>query len=437
MLEFSGNVVDIVSYRKMWEKNVRPTVVYLHNPFCKTETNCGYCMHKGCPKNNHTEEEVQKFYFDYMPHLFKQYDSILKNQKIEMVDFGGGTPNYLPAEDFDKYLNSMPEYLEKAPRKIIELHPALITKDFINVLKKHNFTTLIFCFQTLDNDILREQGRLIPNYKNAFECMQYARDLEMNIAMDLITYWTTEDGWENTLRMDLTKIIDWNNFWPDELTVSVLYQNKYNNDNFNGISVYRKIRQIINARFPNYLNPENTLFDHYNVAATRVYKPDSPVIDDFNVYINSLSDMAWEHEQGYSTFGMGTYKNGDKAAYSMIGPDMLFYEEFQDFDRHPLIHQHRKWNFWDAARETINFYENVFNGENPPVATGLTLMNICQSKNLGIEQFDHFQQSSRCKHSWSPRITFSGKSEIERKFEEDFGAIVGAVDKNGEVVYNF
>ena len=52
MLEFSGKTVDMITYKQMWANNTRPTVVYLHNPFCKTETNCGYCMHKGCPKNN-------------------------------------------------------------------------------------------------------------------------------------------------------------------------------------------------------------------------------------------------------------------------------------------------------------------------------------------------------------------------------------------------
>ena len=437
MLEFSGNVVDIVSYRKMWEKNVRPTVVYLHNPFCKTQANCGYCMHKGCPKGNHTEEEVQKFYFDYMPHLFKEYDSILKNQAIEMVNFGGGTPNYLSPEDFDKYLKSMPEYLEKAPRKIIELHPALITKEFINVLKSHNFTTLIFCFQTFDNDILLEQGRLIPDYQNAFQCMQYARDLDMNIAIDLITYWTTKQGWDDVLMEDLFKLTNRYCFFPDEITISVLYQNKYNLDNFNAADVYRRINRAVRTYIPGYINPEGTLDGNFNVAATRLYKPKSPIIDDFNVYINSLSDMAWEHEQGYSTFGMGTYKNGDKAAYSMIGPDMLFYEEFQDFDRHPLIHQHRKWSFWDAARETLKFYEELCGGENPPVGEVLMLQNLCQSENLGVEQFDHFRQGKRCEAKWVPRPCVSGKSYTEEKFEEEFQSTVGKVDKNAVMVYNF
>ena len=174
MLEFSGNTVDLVEYKKFWETNDRPTVVYLHNPFCMTYNNCFFCCHKGCPKNNHTEKEVEDFYFKYMPKLFKQYDSILSKQDIKLVSFGGGTPNYLPADKFEEYLKSIPGYILKA-RKLIELHPALITEDFIRVLAKYNFTTAIFCFQTFDENILKANGRLVPDYANAFKCMRLAK----------------------------------------------------------------------------------------------------------------------------------------------------------------------------------------------------------------------------------------------------------------------
>lgn len=435
MLEFSDKTVDLISYKQLWAKNIRPTVVYLHNPFCKTETNCGYCMHKGCPKNNHTEQEVQQFYFEYMPKLFKEYDDILKDQNIQMVDFGGGTPNYLSAEDFDKYMSLLPMYLKNAPSKIIELHPALITENFIRVLSKYKFTTVIFCFQTFDEKILRTQGRLIPNFENAFNCMRLARTSGINVAVDLITYWTTENGWEDVLRDDLSRLTD---FKPDEITISVLYQNKYNRDDFNGVGVYRKIRSAVDRYFPGYDNPENTLNANFNVAATRIYRSlKSKAFDDFQIYINSLSDMPWEHEQGYSTFGMGTYKNGDKAAYSMMGPDFLFYEEFKGFDERPEIHQHKKWNFWEAAKETIRFYEELYGGENPPVGENLVLQNVCLSKNLGIEQFDHFQQGNKTKHTWLPRQSLSDKSEIEKNFENKFSAVVDKIDKNVEIVYNF
>lgn len=50
MLEFSGNTVDLVEYKQLWEANDRPTVVYLHNPFCMTYNNCFFAVIKGAQK---------------------------------------------------------------------------------------------------------------------------------------------------------------------------------------------------------------------------------------------------------------------------------------------------------------------------------------------------------------------------------------------------
>lgn len=423
MLEFSKDIVSKKQLEKYWENNIRPTVVYLHNPFCKTYNNCFYCLHKGCPKNNHTEKEVNDFYFKYMPKLFKYYENILNNQDIKLVDFGGGTPNYLSPEEFSEYLKLLPKTLLDKP-KIIELHPALISKDFIKVLHDYKFTTLTFCFQTFDNNILRNQGRLIPNYDYVFECMEVARKLGMNIAVDLITYWTTEDGWEKVLEKDLRTLED---FQPDEITISVLYQNKYNRDDFNGLSVYRKIKRAVKTVFPEYENPENTLNECYEVAATRIYKPGSEIRKDFDIYLNSLSDMPWEHEQGYSTLGMGTYKNGDKAAYSMIGPDLLFYEEFNGFNKNPKVHKHRDYNFWETCRKTIDYLEKELGKKNPPVGENLILTNICESSNLAEEQFAHFFQKETGKWDMAPRQCFSEKSEFEKNIDINFQILVKGV----------
>lgn len=436
MLEFSDKTIDLISYKELWAKNDRPTVMYLHNPFCKTEVNCGYCMHKGCPKNNHTEQEVQQFYFEYMPKLLKDfYGDIIEQQEITLMNFGGGTPNYLSATDFEKYMSIIcsihPKLLNVS--KVIELHPALITKEFIDVLHKFNFTTLIFCFQTFNNAILIKQGRLVPKLNNAFSCYNYARSLGMNLAIDLITYWDIAPGWENTLREDLVQVAP---LKPDELTISVLYQNKYGNDKFNGADVYRKItRELLhNPVFKDYDNPEGTLEDFYNVAATRIYNPNSNIRKDFDIYINSLTDMSWEHEQGYSTLGIGTYKNGDKAAYSIIGPDILVYEEDNGLDKMPILHLHRNYNFWDAARNIIDFLQSKL-GDNPPVGANLVLQNICTSQNLEKEQFAQFIQGN-CRWDFSPRVCFSGKSTSEVLRELEFKACIDNIDKNESNCYN-
>lgn len=415
-LKYSNEEISIKKSFKFWDENKRDTVVYIHNPFCMTQKNCHYCMHKGCPKENHSDEEVDKFYFEYMPLLFKAYSKIIKSQNIKLIDFGGGTPNYLSAEKFDKFCKSLPEEF-KDVHKVIELHPALITEEFIDVLKKYNFTTLIFCFQTFDTQILVKQGRFVPNYSNSLKCVRYAKSLGLNVACDLITYWTTKDGWWNVLRKDLQSLKEYD---MDEITISVLYQNKYNRDDFNGVSVYRHINEAVMEFYPNYENPEGTLNFDFNVAATRIYKPGSKIREDFDIYLNSLSDIPWEHEQGYSTLGIGTYKNGDKAAYSIIGPDILLYEEFKGFNKEPILHIHRNHNFWEKAINTIKYLAEQYNNANPPVGSSVILTNICQSKNFKEEQFAQYEDSGLIKNTIQNRLVFSGKSKEEIRFENEF-----------------
>ena len=433
MLDFSEETINKSELESLWEKNTRPTVLYLHNPFCKQKFNCSYCMHKGCPASEHDIGEVADFYFNYMNKLMDFYAPIINSQEIVLLNFGGGTPNYLDAKDFETYLGSL---FYKFPQllgvpKVIELHPALITKEFIKLLKGFNFTTLIFCFQTFENEILRANGRLIPDHKVAFKCMEYAKQLDMNIAVDLITYWDTRNGWEIELRNDLEVLKDLD---IDEITISVLYQNKYNNPDFEGGRVYRNIKWAVNKVFPDWENPEGTLDNDYNVAATRIYRPESKIKEDFDIYINSLSDMPWQHEQGYSTLGLGTYKNGDKAAYSIIGQEYLIYEEFVGFDKDPILHIHKRWNFWDAARNVIDYLENHL-GENPPVGSSLVLNNICKATNLEEEQFNQVFPGN-CEWAFLNRICYSGKSTNELIRERAFTQKIEHIDKKEVNNYN-
>ena len=427
-LKYSKEIINKEDYYKMWEKDNRPVTIYFHNPFCITEENCAYCMHKGCPKSQHDEGEVAQFYFQYMETLFDFYEPIVNSKDIKLINFGGGTPNYLDAKDFDTFLGNLfykfPKLLDVP--KIIEIHPALITKEFILMLRGFFFSTVIFCFQTFDNDILRENGRLISNRENCVSAIKLAKELGMNVGIDLITYWHTGLDWTDTLESDL-KVVK--QLEPDELTISVLYQNKYNNPNFNGDYVYGKIRQAVNYHLPDYRNYENTLEEHHEVAATRFFlKGSEKAKEEFDIYTHSLSDMPWQSEQGYSTLGMGTYKNGDKAAYSIIGQEGLVYEEFVDFDKPPILHLHKKWDFWEAAKNVIEAMREQFNGENPPVGATLTLQNIAEALNLEEEQFQQVFVGN-CNWCFEPRKSWSGKSDYETKIDNEFEEKVERLDK--------
>lgn len=420
--EFSGEIVDNLD--ELWSLNKRPVSIYINNPFCRMDKNCHYCVHRGCPKEKHSDEEVQKFYFEYMPMLFKRYENIINNQDVKLVNFGGGTPNYLSAKDFDKYLSLLPSKL-KDVHKIIELHPAYLTKDFLDVLKKYNFTTLIFCFQTFDKDMLIKQGRTVQDLNTSKELVKYAKELGFNIGSDIITYWTKYSSDWDILEKDLQILKEMD---VDEITISVLYQNKYN-DEFEAAEVYRNIGRVVRRTISDYINPENTLVENFNVVTTRMFKPLSNIKEDFDIYINSLTDITWEHEQGYSTLGLGTYKNQDKAVFSAVGPDVTLYEKFEDFNKLPTYYKTKDWNFWKAAKNVIEALEKIYKGKNPPVGSNVLLTNIAVNNNLF---YDHFGQGN-CEVQVSPRHSLK-KNSFEINEDTEFCSVV--IDKKFINEYN-
>lgn len=397
-----------ISFKKveeLWSKNFRDTVVYLNNPFCK-KNNCSYCCHKGYA--NPEDKEVQDFYFKHMPQQFDKYKNVIEKQNIKLVSFGGGTPNYLSAKDFDKYLNLLPTKLKEA-KKIIELHPAYLTKEFINVLKKYNFDTLVFCIQTFDNKTLINQKRAVPDKPNLFHCFRYAKKLGFNIAVDLITYWTKKEEDYKILEKDLY-LLKW--LEPHEISISVLYQNKYYNENFNSLEVYKKIYTLTNSILTEYI-PENIdLEDMYQCAPSRFFKKDFDR-SIFDVYKNSLSCVPWEYEQGYSTLGIGSYKCELSDVYSVIGPNYVIYET-----NNQEYYLAKNYNFWDAIRKEIDRLEKLTGENEVPVGTGIVFTNVVE--NLG-EFYKGFIQGS-CKTNIIERQGV--KSKLEEKITNNFFKLI-------------
>lgn len=352
--------------KKLWKTNKKPVVAYLNNPFCqgKNGKNCKFCVHRGITQQK--QEDVHNFYFDYMPKMFKKYEEIINEQDIKMVAFGGGTPNYLSAKEFDKYLNLLPEKLKPLPKQI-ELHTAWLTKDFLDVLAKHNFRIVTFCIQTFDKDTLDKWNRL-PAKEETLELMEYAHKLGMTIAVDFITYWTTSDKDFDILYDDLYKI---KNIRPEEITISVLYQNKTGDLD----EIYSKLRRAFYMVFPDYENLDGSDKENPGINATRFYSPNSDETRKlYGWYIDSLTAVHWETERTVSTLGIGCYKNQVHDVYSTIGGIKTIYEIY-DGDGEERYYLAKDINFWDEVEKIVKKLRNVI-GEEIPIGTILTLQNI-------------------------------------------------------------
>ena len=78
--------------------------IYLHIPFCKTR--CIYCDFYST-----TRSELITRYIHALCNELEMRKEYLKEEKIETVYFGGGTPSQLGEEDFNESLKSHTEAL--------------------------------------------------------------------------------------------------------------------------------------------------------------------------------------------------------------------------------------------------------------------------------------------------------------------------------------
>ena len=153
--------------------------LYLHIPFC--ESLCTFC---GC------NIRVTKSYQDVLPYInslkkeWSFYQKLLGSQiKINSLYLGGGSPNFLRAEDLDHLLNY---FTSKDTLISIELDPRFVNEAQLMVLKKHNVHTLSFGVQDLDLKVLKNVNRE-QSFSDLLHILTQARTLDFpNINIDLI-----------------------------------------------------------------------------------------------------------------------------------------------------------------------------------------------------------------------------------------------------------
>jgi oxygen-independent coproporphyrinogen-3 oxidase len=155
--------------------------IYLHIPFCKQA--CHYCDFHFSTNLSLTDEisnammreiEIQKNY--------------LKDNLIETIYFGGGTPSILSAKQLTDLLNTIRLTFQVSVNAeiTVEANPDDLTEEKLFQLKEAGINRLSIGIQTFDDDVLRFLNR--AHDKNAaIKCMDDARKAGFkNISIDLI-----------------------------------------------------------------------------------------------------------------------------------------------------------------------------------------------------------------------------------------------------------
>lgn len=192
--------------------------LYVSIPFCPTR--CVYCSFPSNPMKQfgHLRENYVKAIVKEIKGLSK----LLKetNKEIETLYIGGGTPTTLEAEQLDNLIKAL--FMELDLTKIKEFtveagRPDTITREKLEVMKKHNVTRISINPQTMNNETLVKIGR-DHNVDDIVRCFNMARDLGFNnINMDIILGLVDENV--EMVRNTLERIKELS---PESLTVHTL-----------------------------------------------------------------------------------------------------------------------------------------------------------------------------------------------------------------------
>lgn len=152
--------------------------IYVHIPFCKQK--CYYCDFVSyCNKDNLIE------------YYIKAVKKEIKLQNIQApittIYIGGGTPSYIES----KYIKEIIEEIKKKnvtkrPEITIEVNPGTVTREKLKDYKKSGINRLSIGLQSVQDDILKEIGR-IHDFEQFLETYEMARNVGFkNINVDLM-----------------------------------------------------------------------------------------------------------------------------------------------------------------------------------------------------------------------------------------------------------
>ncbi len=190
--------------------------LYIGIPFCPTT--CLYCSFTSYPI-----AQWRKRVSDYLDALFREIDFVAQAYQDKVLDtvyIGGGTPTTLDADALDRLLSRVRERFDfqHVTEFTVEAGRAdSITRDKLDVLKKHGVTRVSVNPQTMKDETLKIIGRqhTVAQVKEAFTLARAAGF--DNINMDIIL------GLPGELEADVQNTVDEiAKLNPDSLTVHSL-----------------------------------------------------------------------------------------------------------------------------------------------------------------------------------------------------------------------
>ena len=155
--------------------------IYIHIPFCIQR--CSYCNFFSVVSINLVNEVINAIIKELS--IRKDY---LKNEPVQTIYFGGGTPSLLTIQQIEKLLNTVYTNfpVEQNAEITFEANPDDLTKNYLFDLKEVGINRLSIGIQSFDDDKLKILNRR-HNATQAHEAVREAQKAGFsNISIDLI-----------------------------------------------------------------------------------------------------------------------------------------------------------------------------------------------------------------------------------------------------------
>ena len=190
--------------------------LYIGIPFCPTT--CLYCSFTSYPVC-----VWEKRMDEYLDCLIKEIDYVaeaFRDQVLDTIYIGGGTPTSLSPERLERLLTKLEETFDVCSLKEFTVEAGRadsITREKLEVIKRHHVTRISVNPQTMKDETLKLIGRQ-HTVAQVIEAFHMAREVGFdNINMDLILGLPGETPQDVAATIEAVKKLD-----PDNLTVHSL-----------------------------------------------------------------------------------------------------------------------------------------------------------------------------------------------------------------------
>ncbi|MEM7101614.1 MAG: radical SAM family heme chaperone HemW [Bacteroidota bacterium] len=174
--------------------------IYIHIPFCKQA--CHYCNFHFSTSLKHKAPLIDAIVREIA--LSKSY---LKNQVVETVYFGGGTPSLLSAEEFNRLFDSLHKYhtISEDAEVTLEANPDDLTQKYLEELRSTPVNRLSIGIQSFFEEDLHYMNRA-HDAQQANQCIEDAQANDFNnLSIDLIygSPTTSHAHWKRNIEIAL------------------------------------------------------------------------------------------------------------------------------------------------------------------------------------------------------------------------------------------